>query len=108
MNASGITLDSAGRRIVGALPPQLPPPPDRPLARLSCTHSFLAQYPQSAPARPLAAVEKVPTAAAQLTATAREAAGMANQLFVSKYQLELHRPEQMQRFLDQQLREVAP
>jgi len=35
-------------------------------------------------------------------------AGMTNQLFVSKYQLELPSKEQMQRFLDEQLREVAP
>lgn len=34
-------------------------------------------------------------------------AGMANQLFVSKYQLELPSPEQMQRFLEEQLGEVA-
>ena len=34
-------------------------------------------------------------------------AGMANQLFVSKYQLELPSPEQMQRFLEEQLREVG-
>jgi hypothetical protein len=34
-------------------------------------------------------------------------AGMDNQLFVSKYQLELPKKEEMQRFLAQQLREVG-
>ena len=34
-------------------------------------------------------------------------AGMDNQLFVSKYQLELPDKEQMQRFIDEQLREVG-
>jgi len=34
-------------------------------------------------------------------------AGMTNQLFVSKYQLQLPSPEQMQHFLEQQLREVG-
>ncbi len=33
-------------------------------------------------------------------------AGMDNQLFVSRYQLELPKPEEMQRFIDQQLKEV--
>lgn len=33
-------------------------------------------------------------------------AGMDNQLFVSKYQLELPKPEEMQQFMDQQLREM--
>jgi predicted nuclease of restriction endonuclease-like (RecB) superfamily len=34
-------------------------------------------------------------------------AGMDNQLFVSKYQLELPKKEEMQRFIDEQLREVV-
>ncbi|NTV67562.1 MAG: DUF1016 domain-containing protein [Chlorobaculum sp.] len=34
-------------------------------------------------------------------------AGMDNQLFVSKYQLELSDKEQMQWFIDEQLREVG-
>lgn len=34
-------------------------------------------------------------------------AGMDNQLFVSKYQLELPKKEEMQRFIDEQLKEVA-
>ncbi|RLT10123.1 MAG: DUF1016 family protein [Planctomycetota bacterium] len=33
-------------------------------------------------------------------------AGMDNQLFVAKYQLELPKKEEMERFLDEQLREV--
>lgn len=33
-------------------------------------------------------------------------AGMDNQLFVAKYQLELPKKEEMQRFIDEQLREV--
>jgi hypothetical protein len=33
-------------------------------------------------------------------------AGMDNQLFVAKYQLELPKKEEMERFIDEQLREV--
>lgn len=33
-------------------------------------------------------------------------AGMDNQLFVGKYQLELPKKEEMERFIDEQLREV--
>jgi hypothetical protein len=33
-------------------------------------------------------------------------AGMDNHLFVSKYQLELPKPEEMQHFLDEQIREL--
>jgi hypothetical protein len=35
-------------------------------------------------------------------------AGMDTQLFVSKYQLELPRKEEIQRFLEAQMREVQP
>ena len=33
-------------------------------------------------------------------------AGMDNQLFVSKYQLELPKKEEMQRFLEEKMREI--
>ncbi len=35
-------------------------------------------------------------------------AGMDNGLFVSKYQLELPRKEEMQQFIEKQMREVCP
>ena len=34
-------------------------------------------------------------------------AGMDNQLFVSKYQLELPKKEEMQRFLEEKMREIG-
>ena len=110
--------------IVGTVSPKLQTPPDRLIKSLSFSHfaeliaiedSFKRTFYEIECIHGNWSVRELKRQIASLyyersglSKNKKKLAGMDNQLFVSKYQLELPKKEEMQRFLAEQIREVVP